>query len=175
MIHTRWEQSSTSTRVMPLHSWLPHVYQSAAFVVILLSWTNPPPSLSLSRANEGARGAFTAGQAAAGNPASAAAAVASSASAAAMNAFGGQQDAPWASPTAMPRGNANADNSDDGARRAYFRAEEALMLAREQLARSEATLQEMGEVVDRAKMCIGEGRRGGGIRQREEEERERER
>lgn len=57
----------------------------------------------------------------------------------------------------VPRGNANAGGGGDAARRAYFRAEEALMLAREQLTRSEETLQEMAEVVDRAKTCIGEG------------------
>eukprot|EP00752_Nemacystus_decipiens_P014220 g12649.t1 len=97
---------------------------------------------------EGARGSFTAAQEPASNPAAAS-------GSAANVLFGGLQDPQWASPMGVPRGNANAGGGDDAARRAYFRAEEALMLARQQLTRSEETLQEMGEVVDRAKSCIG--------------------
>ncbi|CAN0021674.1 unnamed protein product [Hapterophycus canaliculatus] len=87
---------------------------------------------------EGARGAFTAEQAAA-------------------HMFAGQeQEAEWVMPMPIPRGNVNPDTTDDGARRAYFRAEEALTLAREQLGRNEETLMGMSQEVDQARACIGE-------------------
>lgn len=53
----------------------------------------------------------------------------------------------------FPKGDANT--SDDRARTAYFRAEESLALAREQLARSERTLGLMAEEVEGAQQCIG--------------------
>lgn len=53
----------------------------------------------------------------------------------------------------FPKGDANT--SDDRARTAYFRAEESLALAREQLARSERTLGLMAEEVEGARQCIG--------------------
>lgn len=71
--------------------------------------------------------------------------------------FGGQQqEAEWVMPMPIPRGMVNTDNTDDGARRAYFRAEEALTLAREQLGRNEETLVRMSQEVDNARACIGE-------------------
>eukprot|EP00903_Cladosiphon_okamuranus_P007008 g6818.t1 len=97
---------------------------------------------------EGARGSFATQK----EPASHPAAYPGSAAAA---AFGGPSGAQWASPMGIPRGNANAANSEEAARRAYFRAEEALTLARDQLTRSEENLQEMAAVVDRARTCIG--------------------
>ncbi|CAM9383883.1 unnamed protein product [Pylaiella littoralis] len=104
---------------------------------------------------EGARGAFTAE--------SAAAAAAAAPQFAANMMFGGQHQPQQphgggaqrvSPPICLPRGTANAGASDDSARRAYFRAEEALMLAREQLVRNEETLQRMGEEVERARECI---------------------
>ncbi|CAM9204946.1 unnamed protein product, partial [Ascophyllum nodosum] len=53
----------------------------------------------------------------------------------------------------FPRGSANA--GDDGARASYFTAEESLVLAREQLARSERTLELMAEEVEGARRRIG--------------------
>lgn len=59
-------------------------------------------------------------------------------------------------PMPIPRGTVNTGITDDNARRAYFRAEEALTLAREQLERNEETLMRMSQVVDQARACIGE-------------------
>ncbi|CAM9453983.1 unnamed protein product [Scytosiphon promiscuus] len=87
---------------------------------------------------EGARGAFTAEQAAAH-----------------MLSGQQQQEAGWAMPMPIPRGAVNTGATEDEARRAYFRAEEALTLAREQLGRNEETLALMSEEVDHARACIG--------------------
>lgn len=143
---------------------------SVAVLLSLLSFgtylLDPAPSN-----HSGARGAFTAEQAAANNPAAAAAAAASRFAADMMFRWqqhqqhqqhqhgGGAQWAPPPTPISFPRGTANAGTSNDAARRAYFRAEEALTLAREQLVRNEETLRRMGEEVQRARAWIGESKR----------------
>lgn len=54
----------------------------------------------------------------------------------------------------LPRGNSNSGT--DHGRISYFRAEEGLALAREQLMRNEERLNLMAEEVEGARRCIGE-------------------
>lgn len=54
----------------------------------------------------------------------------------------------------LPRGNSNSGT--DHGRLSYFRAEEGLALARDQLMRNEERLNLMAEEVEGARRCIGE-------------------
>lgn len=63
---------------------------------------------------------------------------------------------------AFPKGNANSGSADEDSRRAYSRAEQGLVLAKEQLERNAENLRLMEEELEAAKRCMGVTECGGG-------------